>query len=74
MYKGQFYEWPLNYRQGIIRQEKAVTVEDIRAAFRRELDADRLAIVSIGPRAPAKPGSSESSQPLSSPQQPADGE
>ncbi len=74
MYKGQFYEWPLDYLQRFNRQVEAVTVEDIRAAFRRALDADRLAIVSIGPRAPAKPGSSESSQPLSSPQQPADGE
>ncbi|HAB04056.1 MAG TPA: peptidase M16, partial [Alcanivorax sp.] len=43
---------PLDYLQRFNRRVEAVTVEEIRAAFQRALDADRLAIVSIGPRAP----------------------
>ncbi|HCJ64134.1 MAG TPA: peptidase M16, partial [Alcanivorax sp.] len=47
-----FYDLPLDYLQRFNQRVEAVTVEEIRAAFQRALDADRLAIVSIGPRAP----------------------
>ncbi|WP_238401127.1 M16 family metallopeptidase [Alloalcanivorax marinus] len=50
-----FYDLPLDYLQRFNRQVKAVTVADIREAFQRALDADRLAIVSIGPEAPRLP-------------------
>ena len=47
-----FYDLPLDYLQWFNRQVRQVTVEDIRDAFRRTLDVDDLAIVSIGPEAP----------------------
>lgn len=54
-----FYDLPLDYLQRFNRRVEAVTVADIRAAFQRALDTDRLAIVSIGPRAPAVPQSTD---------------
>ncbi|MFP1681651.1 M16 family metallopeptidase [Alloalcanivorax sp. C16-1] len=50
-----FYDLPLDYLQRFNEQVEAVTVADIRNAFQRALDADKLAIVSIGPRAPDVP-------------------
>lgn len=47
-----FYDLPLDYLQWFNRQVRQVTVADIRDAFRRTLDVDHLAIVSIGPEAP----------------------
>lgn len=47
-----FYDLPLDYLQDFNRQVRAVTVDDIRAAFQRTLDTENLAIVSIGPQPP----------------------
>ena len=47
-----FYDLPLDYLQWFNRQVRQVTVADIREAFRRTLDVEDLAIVSIGPEAP----------------------
>ncbi|MZR62846.1 insulinase family protein [Alcanivorax sp. DP30] len=47
-----FYDLPLDYLQQFSQQVRDVTAEDIRQAFARALDADDLAIVSIGPKAP----------------------
>ena len=47
-----FYDLPLDYLQWFNRQVRQVTVADIRDAFRRTLDVEDLAIVSIGPEAP----------------------
>lgn len=47
-----FYDLPLDYLQWFNQQVRNVTADDIRAAFQRNLSADNLAIVSIGPEAP----------------------
>ena len=47
-----FYDLPLDYLQWFNDQVRQVTVADIREAFRRTLDVEDLAIVSIGPEAP----------------------
>ena len=47
-----FYDLPLDYLQQFSQQVRAVSAEDIRAAFGRALAVDDLAIVSIGPEAP----------------------
>lgn len=51
-----FYDLPLDYLQRISREVAAVTREQVAEAFRRHVDVDRLAIVSVGPVAPAIPG------------------
>lgn len=55
-----FYDLPLDYLQQFNRQVKAVTVADIQQAFRRALDPDQLAIVSIGPQALRLPAPQQS--------------
>ncbi|WP_245932507.1 M16 family metallopeptidase [Isoalcanivorax indicus] len=47
-----FYDLPLDYMDQFQRDIAAVTAEQIRTALRRHLDPTRLAIASIGPRAP----------------------
>lgn len=47
-----FYDLPLDYMDQFQRDIAAVTPEQIRDALRRHLDPTRLAIASIGPRAP----------------------
>ncbi|MGB2248667.1 MAG: M16 family metallopeptidase [Alcanivorax sediminis] len=47
-----FYDLPLDYLQQFSQQVRAVGAEEIRQAFQRALNADNLAIVSIGPKAP----------------------
>ncbi|ASK36002.1 peptidase M16 [Alcanivorax sp. N3-2A] len=56
-----FYDLPLDYLKEFNQRVKAVTVADIQNAFRRALDPDRLAIVSIGPKAPQVPARPQSS-------------
>jgi zinc protease len=50
-----FYNLPTDYLQWFEAEVRKVTPESIRAAFQRNLDPDDLAIVSIGPQAPAVP-------------------
>ncbi|KAF0805827.1 hypothetical protein A6D6_02088 [Alcanivorax xiamenensis] len=50
-----FYDLPLDYLQRFNQQVRDLTVADIQAAMRKAVDPDHLAIVSIGPEAPAQP-------------------
>ena len=43
-----FYRLPLDYLDTFTRRIEAVTLEQIRDAFRRHIDADRLATVVVG--------------------------
>src|SRR5690606_40149844 len=47
-----FYDLPLDYLNQFEQEVRAVTVEQVREAFQRNLDMERLVILSIGPQAP----------------------
>jgi zinc protease len=46
-----FYRLPLTYLEDFVKRVEAVTVPEIRAAFKRHVDADRLVTVVVGPAA-----------------------
>ena len=50
-----FYDLPQDYLQWFEAQVRQVTVEEVRAAFQRNVDPATLAIVTIGPEAPLDP-------------------
>ena len=50
-----FYDLPLDYLDQFEQQVRSVTVEQVRDAFQRNIDPHGLAVVSIGPKAPAMP-------------------
>ena len=43
-----FYRLPLSYLEDFVKRVEAVTIPEIRAAFKRRLDADRLVTVVVG--------------------------
>ncbi|MAD01970.1 MAG: peptidase M16 [Pseudomonadales bacterium] len=47
-----FYDLPLNYMQLFLDRVQALTSEDIRDAFARQLPADRRVIITVGPPQP----------------------
>src|SRR5690606_27527507 len=47
-----FYDLRLDYLNQFEQEVRAVTVEQVREAFQRNLDMERLVILSIGPQAP----------------------
>src|SRR5690606_27214941 len=47
-----FYDLPLDYLNQFEQEVRAVTVAQVREAFQRNLDMERLVILSIGPQAP----------------------
>jgi zinc protease len=46
-----FYRLPLTYLEDFVKRVEAVTIPEIRAAFKRHVDADRLVTVVVGPAA-----------------------
>lgn len=50
-----FYNLPLDYLSWFEKEVRNVTLEQVRDALRRNIHPDALAIVSIGPKAPAIP-------------------
>jgi len=50
-----FYDLPLNHLEQFMQQIQQVTVDDIKAAFARHLDAGKLVIVSAGPTVEQQP-------------------
>ena len=44
-----FYRLPLTYLEDFVKRVEAVTIPEIRAAFKRHVDADRLVTVVVGP-------------------------
>jgi zinc protease len=44
-----FYGLPLTYLDDFVKNVERVTVDDIRDAFRRRIDPDRLVTVVVGP-------------------------
>jgi len=50
-----FYDLPLNQLERFMQQIQQVTAEDIKTAFARHLDAEKLVIVSAGPTVEQQP-------------------
>ncbi|WP_079213987.1 M16 family metallopeptidase [Ventosimonas gracilis] len=50
-----FYDLPLDQLERFMQQVKQVSIEDIKAAFARHLDAEQLVIVSAGPTTGQQP-------------------
>jgi zinc protease len=44
-----FYRLPLTYLEDFVKRVESVSIPEIRAAFRRRVDADRLVTVVVGP-------------------------
>lgn len=50
-----FYNLPLTYLEDYMRQSQELTVEQVRDALNRHLSADKLVIVTAGPKVPQQP-------------------
>ena len=50
-----FYDLPLTYLEDFMTQSQSVTVEQVKAAMNKHLNADKLVIVSAGPTVAQKP-------------------
>ena len=50
-----FYGLPLTWLEDFMQQSQALTVAQVRDAMRRHLDADKLVIVTVGPKVAQKP-------------------
>ena len=50
-----FYNLPLTYLEDYMRESQQLTVEQVRAALNRHLSADKLVIVTAGPKVAQQP-------------------
>ncbi|MCS9616143.1 insulinase family protein, partial [Pseudomonas aeruginosa] len=50
-----FYGLPLDYLESFLKQVEGLSVEQVRSAMAKHLDADAFVIVSAGPSVPQKP-------------------
>ncbi|QKZ07267.1 M16 family metallopeptidase [Pseudomonas eucalypticola] len=50
-----FYNLPLSFLEDFMQQSQSLTVDQVKAALNRHLDADKLVIVTAGPTVPQKP-------------------
>ncbi|MBA1188317.1 insulinase family protein [Pseudomonas entomophila] len=50
-----FYNLPLTWLEDFMQQSQALTVAQVRDAMRRHLSAEKLVIVTVGPKVPQKP-------------------
>ncbi|MBV4489421.1 M16 family metallopeptidase [Pseudomonas oryzicola] len=50
-----FYNLPLTWLEDFMQQSQALTVEQVRAAMNKHLSADKLVMVTVGPKVPQKP-------------------
>ena len=62
-----FYNLPLSYLEDFMQQVQALSVEDVKAAMNRHLDADGFVIVTAGPQVEQKPLPPPSDNPLEQP-------
>ncbi|MCQ9470640.1 insulinase family protein [Pseudomonas alliivorans] len=49
-----FYDLPLTYLEDYMTAAQSVTVEQVKAAMNKHLDADKMVIVTVGPTVPQK--------------------
>lgn len=50
-----FYNLPLSWLEDFMQQSQALTVEQVKDAMNKHLSADKLVIVTVGPKVPQKP-------------------
>lgn len=50
-----FYDMPLTWMEDFLQQSQALTVEQVKTAMNKHLDADKLVIVTAGPKVAQKP-------------------
>ncbi len=50
-----FYDMPLTWMEDFLQQSQALTVEQVKAAMNKHLDADKLVIVTAGPKVAQQP-------------------
>ncbi|MFJ4065560.1 M16 family metallopeptidase [Pseudomonas sp. NPDC089996] len=50
-----FYNLPLTWLEDFMQQSQALTVEQVKTAMNKHLAADKLVIVTVGPKVPQKP-------------------
>ena len=50
-----FYDMPLTWMEDFLQQSQALTVEQVKAAMNNHLDADKLVIVTAGPKVAQQP-------------------
>jgi zinc protease len=50
-----FYDLPLSFIEDFMQQSQALTVEQVKTALNKHLDADKMVIVTAGPTVPQKP-------------------
>ncbi|MBK4999238.1 insulinase family protein [Pseudomonas sp. S31] len=62
-----FYNLPLTWLEDFMQQSQALTVEQVKAAMNKHLAADKLVIVTVGPKVPQKPLPAPTDKPAEQP-------
>ncbi|MBO3277974.1 M16 family metallopeptidase [Pseudomonas schmalbachii] len=62
-----FYNLPLDYLENFLAQVQSLTVEQVKAAMNRHLDADAFVVVTAGPTVEQKPLPAPSDKPVEQP-------
>jgi zinc protease len=62
-----FYDLPLSWMEDFQQQSQALTVEQVKAAMNKHLDADKLVIVTAGPKVAQQPLPAPTDKPTEQP-------
>ena len=62
-----FYDLPLSWMEDFMQQSQALTVEQVKAAMNKHLDADKLVIVTAGPKVAQQPLPAPTDKPAEQP-------
>ncbi|NIE76108.1 insulinase family protein [Pantoea sp. Ap-967] len=62
-----FYNLPLTWLEDFMQQSQALTVEQVKAAMNKHLSADKLVIVTVGPKVAQKPLPAPTDKPAEQP-------
>ncbi|QCI15079.1 insulinase family protein [Pseudomonas putida] len=62
-----FYNLPLTWLEDFMQQSQALTVDQVKAAMNKHLAADKLVIVTVGPKVPQKPLPAPTDKPAEQP-------
>ncbi|MFV3404268.1 M16 family metallopeptidase [Pseudomonas sp. NY15463] len=62
-----FYNLPLSWLEDFMQQSQALTVEQVKAAMNKHLAADKLVIVTVGPKVEQKPLPAPTDKPAEQP-------
>ncbi len=62
-----FYNLPLTWLEDFMQQSQALTVDQVKTAMNKHLAADKLVIVTVGPKVPQKPLPAPTDKPAEQP-------